>query len=550
MSRRTRANSNASEIDASSPKRERVQTKPIHPDEFAERSSNLLKCIPLFKRLVTEYDAFRRRKNPAGTELTVKIDGKKYVVDLQKLQTKFTAELKQQARIYKAAFDQKPAKRGGGRSGEQLLKSYFISDQYAKFFGASNFGNGLFFGIPFYPGLNTDEKIRLLKLDTSSSEGKAEMKKFVSQDLKTFIAASNEFEAKYTDLKNKQFKKKNDEIDEANKNRESKSKAQKHTYVTAETNYDGYKLADFEKLMNLKEEFSLVINDKVLPPSSGISILSHLTILNGEKSSSNPTRTHPTDALDALNASRNRTKWVLNGVTKSGANVEKLADKDAQGTTSLYDRLSAAKTKSSGGKRSRQNEKLFIAKGDQAPGTDDYGLIHTVQMILNSYYTIPHELLTDDESAQLNKLGKSDAAANITSTLNRLTFARSVIYPKSTKAKPKPAKSNALTRGRQASASQRSPSRGRSASQRSASRGRSASPSASEEEEEEEVRSARRTTTTSASPARRRVARRHGTGSESGSRSPSRSPNRSPSPPPRTRGSARRRARGTEEPEE
>ncbi|CAH6418694.1 Hypothetical protein POVN_LOCUS413 [uncultured virus] len=160
--------------------------------------------------------------------------------------------------------------------------------------------------------------------------------------------------------------------------------------------------------ISVQSGLDLVLNRRMATSGILISLLALITTVSDLQSKSNGQRIHyDATMLRHFDGSTN-TRWILAREGKlvdvtPGSVPASAKDKDTFGeklravNLSSFERLRRrpdTKIKRAGGE---QFVPCFISQQNAAPGTDDWGLLHSMYMVLISHFRVPNELLTEAE---------------------------------------------------------------------------------------------------------------------------------------------------------
>ena len=161
--------------------------------------------------------------------------------------------------------------------------------------------------------------------------------------------------------------------------------------------------ADVRARADVKAQLGMVLNDGLATSGIIISLLSLIIAANNLQSQSNRQRFHHEGMVPYFGRGTN-TRWIFNRTDLTPASFDGVADitgprraelnaKLTQVDISAIERI-AARGPQNSTKKTEAKVLPFIEKGQEKAGTDDYGLLYSTNMTLNSFFHIPEELLT------------------------------------------------------------------------------------------------------------------------------------------------------------
>lgn len=310
-------------------------------EELKTQSDNLYELISLLHKLKST---------------SVEIKGETHNVNLKTVRSLFSElkhEIDRLRMMFAASVSKRQPRQKSENAGKALKKCYFISDQFAEFIENSNFGNGLAFGLVKLKNVSVEEKTRISRLNTSTTEGAAEMKAFIKEH-KDFYDAANAF------------------ITESGLNVPPVTKK------------------NVDEFLDVKSKLALVWKDRVSGATFGQSLFSILHNVSGKPFEVSP------EMKKYLLKSDNNTNFVLKGVRLTEVTTDVVGDKFQKNLEDselpLGERVSVKNGKT----------KKIIDNGTYTQ--------QNIMIMVSTIYRIPKELLTEDQQETLvNKSSESIA---------------------------------------------------------------------------------------------------------------------------------------------
>lgn len=404
-------------VDRKRPKNSKKQLNASKAD-FATQMKKMKAELVDFLKLKENFDVNKK----SGKLVTT--DGS--VLDIETIKTlrkEFLAKFDQRIEDFNRIVEKKNSKirKASSQMGEQLKHPFYITDTLAKYLRSENYGNGLAMALA---GSEDPVMIEWMRYDCSplSKEEKADWEKKLKDknhavDAKFALdrdayarQAYDAFTTNFAPLKDSLLAnmQRNQQIFSNEKMKKKKSGQQIEISIDI----------DFTNA-NIRDQIHLVLHKQIATSGILISIINLIISVNQLSSKTNGQRVHYNDTMLRYFDGNNNTRWVLHGTDHTPKSVDDLPE-DCKNSESIMGRfktsdLSAFEIlRQRVGRRirdkefndTRQREINFILKGDETPGTDNYGFKREMIMAAMMKNIVPDQVLGPNLSKVL-KSGKN-----------------------------------------------------------------------------------------------------------------------------------------------
>lgn len=405
-------------VDLKRPKNSKKQLNASKAD-FTTQMKKMKAEFSIFFKLKENFDT-----NKKGGKL-VTTDGS--ILDaetIKNLKKELLAKFDQRIEDFNRVVEKKnsKSKKTSSQKGEQLKHPFYITDTLAKYLRSENYGNGLAMALS---GSEDQAMIDWMRYDCSplSKEERSDWEKKLKD--KNYAAeaqfaldrdayarqAYDAFTTNFAPLKNSLLAnlQRNQQIFSDEKLKKKKPSQQ------VEISND----IDFTKA-NVRDQIHLVLHKQIATSGILISIINLIISVNDLSSKTNGQRVHYNDNMLRHFDGNNNTRWVLHGTDYTPKSIDDLP-KDCKKSDSIMGRLKTSELsafeilRQRVGRRirdkefndTRQREINFIVKGNEPPGTDNYGFKREMIMAAMMKNIVPDQVLNPTLSNVI-KSGKND----------------------------------------------------------------------------------------------------------------------------------------------
>jgi hypothetical protein len=405
-------------VDLKRPKNSKKQLNASKAD-FSTQMKKMKAELIVFLKLKENFDV-----NKKGGKL-VTTDGS--ILDaetVKNLKKEFLAKFDQRIEDFNRVVEKKNSrlKKPSSQMGEKPKHPFYITDTLAKYLRSENYGNGLAMALS---GSDDPAMIEWMRYDCSplSKEEKSDWEKKLKDKNHASEAqfalerdayahqAYDAFTTNFAPLKDSLLT----NLQRNQQNFSGEKLKKKKTSQPVEISTD----LDFTKA-NVREQIHLVLHKQIATSGILISIINLIISVNQLSSKTNGQRVHYNDTMLRYFDGNNNTRWLLQGTDHTPKSDDNLPE-DCKTSKSIMGRFKTSNLsvfeilRERVGRRIRdkqfndtkQREINFICKGDEAPGTDNYGFKREMIMAAMMKNIIPDQVL-DPNLSKVLKSGKSN----------------------------------------------------------------------------------------------------------------------------------------------